>query len=105
MTRSRVLREAPGEPEWFIIAFEDRNDPGTYAVLRRLTYAGSLRGAETQAQEVLIQCRVAKRGVSPVWIEIWNPDNIPISRYGDVPKDPPPARGLTSDAWCEDCLP
>ena len=77
--------------EWFIIAFEDGGEPDIHRVFRRLTYAGSLRGAEAVAQEVLIQYRVAKRNLWPVWIEIWNPDNAPISRFGDVPEDRPVA--------------
>ncbi len=77
--------------EWFIIAFEDAGEPDTHTVFRRIIYSGSLRGAETLAQEVLIQYRVAKRNLWPVWIEIWNPDNVPISRFGEVPEDRPVA--------------
>ena len=91
--------------EWFIIAFEDGGEPDTQPVFRRFTYVGSLREAEAVAREVLIQYRVAKRDLWPVWIEIWNPDNIPISRFGDVPEDRPVVRGLAGETWWEDCLP
>lgn len=95
--------------EWFIIAFEDAFEddggPDTYRVFRRLTHSGSLSEAEAVAQGVLIQCRVARRDLWPVWVEIWNPDNVPVSRFGEVPEDRPTAWDVTGETWGRDCPP
>ena len=78
---------APGNnAEWFVICFQD-DDPDSWRVLRRAHYTGSLRGAETIAQELLMQCRVASRNLWPCWAEVWNDDNVAVSSFGEVPEE------------------
>ena len=81
---------APGnnsaDSEWFIIAMENRGNPESYHIRRRVLYAGSLRGAENMAQEVLIQCRLASRDMWPCWVEIWA-GTASVCKYGEVPAE------------------